>query len=59
MFHSRPPCTGSSLLGYADRMWHAGGAVREALERFRAAEHRRLGALHGALRVFVSLQQRL
>ena len=35
------------------------GQVRDALERFRAAEHRRLATLHGSLRVFVSLQQRL
>ena len=49
----------SSLLAFADRAWLAGGAVRDALERFRAAEHRRLAVLHGSLRVFVSLQQRL
>jgi hypothetical protein len=49
----------SSLLAFAERAWLAGGAVRDALERFRAAEHRRLAVLHGSLRVFVSLQQRL
>lgn len=49
----------SSLLAFAERAWLAGGAVRDALERFRAAEHRRLATLHGSLRVFVSLQQRL
>ena len=41
----------SSLLAFAERAWLAGGAVRDALERFRAAEHRRLAVLHGSLHI--------
>ena len=41
------------------RALQAGRSIRELLERFRVAEHKRVTSLHGALRVFVSLQQRL
>jgi hypothetical protein len=37
----------------------AAKARRELLERFRSAEHKRATVLHGSIRVFVSLQQRL
>ena len=49
----------SAVLAYGERVWQSAAAVRDVLERFRAAEHRRVATLHGALRVFVSLQQRL
>lgn len=49
----------SCVIAYGERVWQSAATVRDILERFRAAEHRRVATLHGALRVFVSLQQRL
>jgi len=49
----------SEVATFHEKLWQAGRTIRSILEKFRAAEHKRVTALHGALRVFVSLQQRL
>ncbi|KAL1527392.1 hypothetical protein AB1Y20_016060 [Prymnesium parvum] len=49
----------SDVSGFHEKLWQAGHSIRELLERFRVAEHKRVAAVHGALRIFVSLQQRL
>jgi len=53
-FHYR-----AAVAAFSRRLWAAARGVRQILERFRAAEHARVATLHGSLRVFVSLQQRL
>jgi len=52
-------CYRSEVATFHERLWQAGRTVREILERFRVAEHRRVTVLHGSLRMYVSLQQRL
>lgn len=49
----------AAVASFDARVGGAAGAARELLERFRLAEHRRVTALHGSLRVLVSMQQRL